>query len=393
MKTRGNKSGRGSSKQVLVLIIIGMLGFAIIAVNGGMILFQRQVAQNAADAASLSGALALTQGYSLGQIENVVFERAREQGFDAEDPNTSVELSWMSEIVGAGASFSNYLRVAITTDYGSIFSAIFNSDENYITVDAVAHARMHEDLAPGYAVVSLNEQGCQGLGAGKNSEAESSEDDCWQEIGLSSSSNIVPVTGGTEVSLSEISLPDCSGLHDYGDVVVKDSSTLQPGKYRSITVGADALVNMNPGLYCIYGAELDGNSFLMNDDAWVAGESVMLYLMEEAGSFRTSSTSVAYLYAADYLVDQSGQQWGGMLVYAHPDNDSEFIFTGTSKTTYRGTIYAPGGSCEARGTSGFVNLKSQLVCNTVRFSDLNGLYVSYDMSTNYHLPEVVEIME
>ena len=150
---------------------------------------------------------------------------------------------------------------------------------------------------------------------------------------------------------------------------------------------------MNPGLYCIYGSGFDGNSFLMNEYTSVFGQNVMVYLMEGAGNFRTSPTTAAYLYAPDDLLDTSGQQWGGMLVYAHPDNHGKFILTGTSKSTYRGTIYAPGAQCEARGTEGFVTLKSQMICDTVRFSDVSGLYVSYDMSTNYHLPEIVEIME
>jgi hypothetical protein len=373
---------RGNSQRIAVVAIIGLIVIAVLAVNGGMVILQRQIAQNAVDAASLAAALALTQGYSSDQIEYVALERAGDHGFNADDPDTSVKLSWMSEIVGAGASYSNFLRVSITTSYRSIFSSIFNSKQDFITVDAISHARMDEDLAPGYAVVALNGEGCK----------EGSGAECWGgTAGVSAFS--IPVTGGTQAALSEIPLPDCSSLPDYGDVVVGDSAILQPGRYASITVGVSASVNMNPGLYCIYGSGFDGNSFLMDDYTWVSGEDIMVYMMEGAGDFQTSPTSASYLYAPEDLIDQSGHQWGGMLVYAHPDNDSNFIFTGTSKTTFRGTIYAPGAQCEAKGTAGFVTLKSQMVCDTVRFFDVNGLYVSYDMSTNYHMPEAVEIMD
>ena len=393
MVAQRKRSDRGISKTFGALVIISLLGFAVLAVNGGMILFQKQMAQGAANAASLAGALALTQGYNADQIEYAVVERAREQGYDSQDLNTSVDLTWLSEVVGASSSYSNNLHVTITTEYTSLFSWIFNSDQNQITVDAVAHARIQEDLAPGYAIVSLNDEKCQDSANDNNSDAKISGTGCWQDTDASANSNPIPVSGSTQVALADVPLPDCSGLPDYGEVAVTGALTLQPGRYDSITVRADASLKLSPGLYCIYGTGLDDNAFFMSDYSWTVGQDVMVYLMEGAGNFQTSSTSAVYLYASEYLVDQSGQQWAGMLIYAHPDSNSNFMFTGTSKSTYRGTIYAPGARCEAQGTSGFVTLKSQMVCDTVRFLGVNGLYVSYDMSTNYHLPEIVEIMD
>lgn len=82
-----------------------------------------------------------------------------------------------------------------------------------------------------------------------------------------------------------------------------------------------------------------------------------------------------------------------MLIYAHPNIEANFTFTGTSNSIYRGTIYAPGADCEIHGTAGFVTLKSQLVCDSIDFAAVEGLYVNYDMSMNYHLPEAVKIMD
>lgn len=385
MKTNGNRLQRRNSKRITAWAVIGLLVFGVVAVNGGLILAQRQVAQNAADAASLSGALALTQGYGLDQIEGIVMQRAKDQGFDPEDPNTAVEVSWVSDIVGAGASFSNNLQVEITSEYTSLFTAIFNSSKSSMTVGALAHARMHEDLAPGFAVVSLSDTDCQ--------ESATGGDGCQQRVDPLGGANFIPVTGGTQVSLTEVPLPDCSGLLDYGEVEITKSATLQPGKYSSITIGERASLNLNPGLYCIYGSGAEGHSFLMADMSQVIGQDVILHLMEGAGSFKVSPTSGVYLYAPKDLLDPSGRQWGGMLIYAHPDVQRDFTFTGTSNSAYRGTIYAPGARCEVQGTKGFVTLKSQIVCDTVDFSEVDGLYISYDMSTNYHLPEAVQIMD
>jgi hypothetical protein len=357
-----------------------------------MIFLQKHGAQQAVEAASLAGALALTQGYDLEQIEYIVLERAKNQGFDSMDPRTSVQLAWVPTALGVSSTNSNYLHVTITADYTSLFSSLFNSGENGIVVDAIAHARMDEDLAPGYAVIALNEDECQisggGIGVG-----ELPGGNCMTDQGSMANAVPVPVTGGTQVSLKDIPLPDCSGMLDYGEAVIRDSVTLQPGKYRSLSIEIDATVNLNPGLYCFYGSRADGNSFLVGEHSLVVGQNVMFHFMEGAGGFQTDSTSAMYLYAPQSLVDPSGQQWAGMLMYADPEIDGTMTFTGTAKTTYQGTIYAPGARCEAWGSAGFVTLKSQVVCDTVRFNNVGGLYVSYDMSTNYHLPEQVEIMD
>lgn len=386
MNTRRNGLVLRNQKQAIAWIIFGVIVFGIVALNGGLILIQQQITQNAADAASLAGALALTQGYNLDQVKDVVLKRAKEDGFDSENPGTKVELSWMSDIVGAGASFSNNVKVTISTDYKSLSSSIFGSDRNSLTVDAVAHARMDEDFAPGYAVVALNDEGCE-------DSSGDSDAGCWSGGNSIANTNPIPVTGGTQVSVSEVPLPDCSGLADYGEVEIRSSANLEPGKYMSITVGEDASLSLNPGLYCLYGAGADNNSILLADSSQVLGENVMFFMMEDAGGFNSSPTSEVYLSAPERLLDPSGQQWGGMLLYAQPDVDGVFIFSGTSRTIFIGTIYAPGAHCEAQGTKGFVTLRSQIVCDHVSFTEIDGLYISYDMSTNYHLPEAVEIMD
>lgn len=392
MISHWKRSDRGNSSTIGALIIVGLIGFAVFVVNGGMVFLQRQGAQQAVDAASLAGALALTQGYELEQIKYIVLERAKDQGFDSADPDTTVQLAWLPAAVGANSTFTNYLHVIITTDYTSLFSSIFNSGKGGIVVDAIAHARMNEDLAPGYAVVALNEEACE-ASIGRDNLEDSQTDNCWAYPVEDSMVNPVPVTGGAQVKLTEIPLPDCSGLPDFGVAVLRDSVTLQPGAYESISIQAEAIVNLNPGLYCIYGATADGNSFQMGEHSMVVGQQVMLYLMKGAGAFQVDPASASYFYAPDSLVDFSGNQWSGMLLYADPGNEVLMTLTGTSKTTYQGTIYAPGARCEARGTAGFVTLKSQLICDTIRFEHVGGLYVSYDMATNYHLPESVEIMD
>ncbi len=49
-----NRLERGQSLVLIVLVIVGMLGFAALAVDGGRLLAERRRAQSAADSAALA---------------------------------------------------------------------------------------------------------------------------------------------------------------------------------------------------------------------------------------------------------------------------------------------------------------------------------------------------
>ena len=54
-------SERGQVLVLLVLALVGLLGFTALAIDGGMVYSDRRTAQNAADAAALAGAGAAAQ--------------------------------------------------------------------------------------------------------------------------------------------------------------------------------------------------------------------------------------------------------------------------------------------------------------------------------------------
>jgi hypothetical protein len=180
-------------------------------------------------------------------------------------------------------------------------------------------------------------------------------------------------------------------LEDFGNVVVKDTQSISPGLYESIKFSANAVGTMEPGLYCIYGTGAGGLAFPTLGTAKVTGDGVMLYFMETAGGMTTSANSEIHLTAPDSLIDASGNEWAGMLIYIHPNNHEDVILTGTSNSSYIGSVYAPGAYCEAQGTSGSVALQTQLICDTVRFTGTGDIDISYDIEKLYHLPDAVEL--
>ena len=414
----------------MAFAVIVLLGMAALAIDGGMLYLQRRMAQNAADAASLAGALAIAQGYGSDQIEYIVFERVKDNGFDASGSETSVVVNWPPIFPSPYAGNSNYIQVSITENIASAFAHFVYSGPLAVTVEAVAHARVHEDLAPGYAIFGASLDECRTLsfdgtptleltGGGSivsNSNASCGCDatggsgvkdgsaevtvyhggnimiaGCWQHNGDSGSISPIPVTGLPQQSVPAPPIPDCSDLDDYGAVKVKNFETILPGKYESLSFTSQSSATMSPGLYCIYGKNESNWGFQTIGQAKLFGDGVMIYLMEEAGGFSSSGGSQIFVNASDTLTDASGNEWAGMLIYLHPGNSSEVILTGTSDSWYVGSIYALASHCTGQGTDGGVALQTQLICDTIRITGTGDIDINYDMSKNYHLPDAVEL--
>src|SRR3990172_1767730 len=65
---------------ILVLALIGLLGFTALAIDGGVVDSERRRAQNAADAGALAAALAKTQSQNL---HVAALNRTASNGYDA----------------------------------------------------------------------------------------------------------------------------------------------------------------------------------------------------------------------------------------------------------------------------------------------------------------------
>ena len=91
------------------------------------------------------------------------------------------------------------------------------------------------------------------------------------------------------------------------------------------------------------------------------------------------------------MVDASGNQWAGMLIYAHPNNTNDIILTGTSNSWYEGSVIALGSHCDVEGNGGSVAFKTQVLCDTVRVNGTGELDLFYEKERNYHYPATVEL--
>jgi hypothetical protein len=425
---------QGQITVLFVLGIIALFGAAALAIDGGRLYFNRRAAQSAADDAAMTGALAIVRGYSDLEIDLIASKRAAENGFDTTEDGTSVEVYWPPIEPNPYAGDRNHIQVVITSEIPTVFAHFIFNGPLQLTVEAVGHAVPSDELVPGFAIFGANTSACRTLvfsgnpyvdvsgggSVGSNSDAscdcdpegkggsgvnegkiwvdvggggEVSAAGCWGDYGAAGIIRPYPVPDVEQLDMAKLErrmpIPDCSELPQYGPFSFNSEAIISPGIYESLKFNAGADVTLKPGLYCIYGS--DPWTVETKGGSTIRGDGVMFYLMSTAGGWKSAGGSQIYLNAPTDLTDGSGNQWAGMLIYAHPDNTNDIVLTGTSNSWYEGSIIGLGSHCDVEGNGGAVAFKTQVICDTVRVNGTGELDLFYEKERNYHYPATVEL--
>jgi hypothetical protein len=419
---------RGQVLVLLVFAFVTLLGFTALTVDGGNIFYTRRRAQNAADTGAMSAALAKVRGVDwqtagISQVQSYGFQN---------DAKTSV-LVVSPPVTGMYASpfpnSSRYVQVVITTTLDTAFAHFVYDGAMASTVEAVARMQPPSNITPGSALHATNETACQAIwfaGNGtvdinggnvfSNSDASGSPTSCHSGVKSGSAGNIYVNDGGiytvgtfrnqagVEIDtddgitqgvghqeLNPVPIPDCSGLPERS--YNGGSATLLPGIYADgIRVNASGTeLVLSEGMYCF------GDDVYMNGGS-ITGDGVMLYM--EDGDFELGGNVDVHLTMSTDLVDASGNQWAGMLLYMDPANTGLISISGTSDSTYTGTIYAPAPAspssqhkCTITGNGENLGLNSQMICNTVKVDGDAHLLINYNPDENFNLPPIVELVQ
>lgn len=151
-------SESGQALVLLVLGFVGLIGFTALAIDGGMVYADRRDAQNAADTASLAGALAKANGENL---YTAAFNRADSNGYDNNGTTNIVEV-YNPPTSGQYAGNSEYIQVFITASVDTALIHFVYSGPVQNTVEAVARVIPGQvgPLFAGNALVGLKPDGC-----------------------------------------------------------------------------------------------------------------------------------------------------------------------------------------------------------------------------------------
>lgn len=422
------KSEQGQITVLMVFGIIALFGAAALAIDGGLLYFQRRAAQSVADDIAMTGALAITKGYTGSQIETISIEQGRENGFDGSMDEIDLNIYWPPIAPNVYAGDPSFIQVVLTTRVPSFFSQIVFQGPLEVTVEAVGHARLPSEIVPGASIHANNPTSCMALefsgnpnvvvtgggdvhsnstaecacgGSGIKGDAAISVEDggeisvsgCWKDAGAAGDVSPEPDEYAPQREISDdVPIPDCSDLPVNGGMSFNGVDTISPGIYESLKFSAGADVTLNPGLYCLTGSD-GGWSLETKGGSMIYGDGVMFYLMDTAGGWKSAGGSEVYLYAPTDLRDASNLQWSGMLIFAHPDNTNDIVLTGTSNSWYEGTIYAPGSLCNIEGNGGAVAYKSQFLCDTIKVNGTGDLQLYYDPGRYYYVPPAVDLSQ
>jgi len=422
----------------LTIVLVALLGFADLALDGGMLLSDRRDAQNADDAASLAGGSAAayymrthnvnynaficgTSGtvYTQVSAENEAINRAAANDYvidnDLSDKN-GVNIT--CEIIDMGSYRDKHFDVTtkITRDTKTNFAQLVYDGPLRNEVEAVVRVYPPAPLAFGKAIIALDEDACSGNSNGVvfsgSSTTTVTGGGVWSNVcltGNGTSFNVTVNNGGAGFAGSStgtltninptpeyipsplpdhstiIEEPDCSSLPNR-TVPNSGDATLEPGIYGKISWTGGALT-LNPGLYCItnlQGLKINGGN--------VSGDGVTIFLLT-GGVTINGNVSPVDLRAPEESPDPSPAM-AGILFYLANGNSNTISITGNSTSFYLGTVYAPDGDLYFSGTSGTnPTFNTQLIGKNVEVSGSATIDNNFNDDENFEEPPYLDMQK
>jgi hypothetical protein len=431
----GRHAETGQSYIILAILMVGMLAFSALALDGGMLLTEHRRSQNAADAAALAAAYAKIKGgtpFGIAALNTAATNEYPTTAQACDPPGLDCILGVGSDLSiqvtspprgGDYAGDPNYIHVIIKSALDTSFAHLVFAGKLSNQAEAVARIWPPQSYTPGYAIYALTEHDCKGVwfsgtgdtlvnGGGVFSNSDAASASCQSgvqggggaitvdpsygidvvgtfDIGGSGMVSPAPNEYATRSYIRPMPTPDCSALNDYGKLKINASQTVTvpPGRYQEISIGANANVTFDPGMYCIY-----GNKGIKGTGGTVTGTGVFFYLTD--GPFDLGGNTLVQLMAEEtegVLEDPSSNDWKGMLIYMAPTNSNPVHVTGSSNTYYTGTIYAPSSEVTLEGTGDTLGVNAQVIGLSVKITGNADLDVQYEENKNYYLPAAIDL--
>jgi hypothetical protein len=437
-------SERGQALVLIVLAIVGMFGFSALAIDGGMLYAERRRAQNAADSAVFAAAMAGLNGGTATAIRTAAESQSQINGFVSDSMNkVTVHHPPVAPLAPAQYVGNNqYYMVVITTQFQPFFAQFIYSGKLENTVWAIARAKPSDSVSPGNAIFATGPHKCHAVwfagnaatvvegghvysssdqpadsncAAGKNqgsADVTIKQGSIKTVGGFNNASGVAFDTGHgfkqnvTRETVPNIAPPSCAGLTSYTwDKHRKGAYSISPGIYDKIDIGSGDNVTMQRGIYCLDGDLRANSGGILNGEA-----GVLLYMRGTAANpsnIKVNGHATVMLHSAtgSPLYDANGKDWSGMAIYMDYNNIGMIELNGNGQTQYWGTVYAPGPTanpenasdktpkCEVNGSGTSINLRTQLICWSVKTSGNAEVNITYRAEELFHEPPMVELSQ
>ena len=406
MKIMTPKVERGQVVVILAFAIVGLLAFAALAIDGGMMFSDRRHAQNAADAAAMAGAYAVANNPGAGltpdQIEiNIVkppaTARATQNGYTS-DAKTTVTINYPPDS-GQYSGNPEYVQAIINTTVDTAFLQFAYDGEVHNTVESVAHftPAFVGPLYNGNGLVSLSPHSCPGFDVNGNFTAVLTiggifvNSDCNPAVTGNSNSKKVEAPSLSSVGTIDSSFldqgtvdipsinqpavqydyppgiefmkpPTCIGAPNANyDPVAKKYSPPTPGGIAVIAGGIphDFKGTFDPGVYCV-----DSGGFSFNAQADFEGSGVIFFVTGSQPCDWTWNGGAEIKIYGPNTSNAGGEgscvgetcNFKKVVIYvdhedfaSYPDS-KDLVLDGNNDSFIDGTIYAP--TCHFKKTGG-----------------------------------------
>lgn len=433
------RSERGQVLILVALAIIGLVGITGLAIDGSIILSDRRQAQNAADSASLAGALAyLRECQSTGcddpgetevsnaedLMELAALDRALENGYARDLLTSDIDIN-RPPVGGPYAGDNEYLQVIIYSTVSSTFARVVGITELHNRVEAVALLQEEgwDGIFGGNALVILKptSSNCAGDFTYGGSAAvtldgggvlvNSDNNTCAFQCAGGTNGTFNIINGGTFSIVGDpgYTLDSCTGGINPSDIhssaepvpfppelvlaeppecsitpptpteVDPDTVTLYPGFYDRLPpqgLNYDTYI-MESGNYCVSEVYKDGGNLSL-----ITGSDVFIYI-QNGGNFDITGGAVQIDAPGD-----PSNPYKGFLIYVDPGPVDPLTgtysgapanckITGNGLHKFTGAIYAPYCSMTLNGDSGPEGIRAQIISYELKVNGTNTLYFLY----------------
>ncbi len=407
-------SARSEGGQILILLavaIVGLMGFAALAIDGGMIYSDRRQSQSTADSAALAAAMAKVNGKTSTQITQKALQIASSNGYSNDGTTNWVEVH-TPPADGPYQGMDNYVQVKITSKVNTSFAYLFYNGEVKNSVEAIARAEPEKpsNALIGEALVSLAPSDCNTV----RGHGNFSVDIVGGGIFVNSDADCAFSKNGTA---GDITTESFSIVGNYtgapgnlpGDVKIGTPPTKKP------TTGVDPIpyppnfgvgkIDCPPGndygpgefpwakktdltqgqVYCV---TLPFSHYWSIGNGELNGQNVFLYIRQ--------GTSTDISVNGNYKINLTAMDTGphaGMVMYIDAKNyapgipHGTFKINGTSNVALTGTVFAPTYTIDFEGTTDVNTFHSQIIAYDIDMGGSSDLNINYNADENGGLYE------
>lgn len=439
MKQQQTSSESGQVLVILLLVIVALLGFAALAIDGGMVFSERRGAQNAADAGVMAGGYRVAntlEDYELGFSINYLNWDCNEVQavMNIAEPEVGIQTSSNGYALTnddpmdcANVDKEIYFDRYVDTD-AIIVSEVQTSFLHFVfggqmenTVEAISRVRPRMPLAFGFAIYALGD-GCNtggnpgGVifdGGGADAQVIVNNGGILSNTCLIGNGGIeVQVNGGDinyhqgsdyECNGSGCSIspapgdytepvpdwallfpkPDCSGLSPQTSI---SNGTIHPGIYTdNLTVHNNDELIMEPGLYCFKGANFSATG------GEIVGNGVTIYMMIDPDHPNNSSdisiTGGTHTLSAPSYVENDEDGIKGMLIYVDEEYAGNISLNGGGASSFTGVIFAenPNSTVAISGNEDCI-FNTQIIAGQVTVGGTATVDVTFLDNQVYYIP-------